>query len=132
MVLNVFLGFAASATVVETAHWITLATTILMLVIVSYNMFKGAFEPCGRGYGPLLLTLLATPLILCNPILNLLEDKLSGQLHPPVEPFMNFITWIGIGLLVLAVMWQANLDIWLRNTCCKKKPRGANATAVDV
>ena len=77
--MSVALGASASASAVVLSHKVALVLTIVMLAFSTGSFAYNAQQR--RGYGPLLLCLFAAPLLLSNPVINLLEVR-----RPPRAP----------------------------------------------
>ena len=69
--MSVALGASASASAVVLSHKVALVLTLVMLVLSAGSFAHNAQQR--RGYGPLLLCVFAAPLLLSNPVINLLE-----------------------------------------------------------
>ena len=85
--MGVMLGASASASAVAASHQVALVMTIVMLVLSAYTFAHNARDR--RGYGPLVLCLFASPLLLANPIVNLLEDYEYIDNFGPMNTFLN-------------------------------------------
>ena len=109
--MGVMLGASASASAVAASHQVALVMTIVMLVLSAYTFAHNARDR--RGYGPLVLCLFASPLLLANPIVNLLEDYEYIDNFGPMNTFLNVITWVGVVEILVASIWNASLDLRL-------------------
>jgi hypothetical protein len=78
--MSVALGASASASAVVLSHKVALVLTIVMLAFSTGSFAYNAQQR--RGYGPLLLCLFAAPLLLSNPVINLLEVRLPPPRFP--------------------------------------------------
>jgi hypothetical protein len=78
--MSVALGASASASAVVLSHKVALVLTIVMLAFSTGSFAYNAQQR--RGYGPLLLCLFAAPLLLSNPVINLLEVRLPPRASP--------------------------------------------------
>jgi len=127
--MSVALGASASASAVVLSHKVALVLTIVMLAFSTGSFAYNAQQR--RGYGPLLLCLFAAPLLLSNPVINLLEDFDMIQSFDPMNVFMNIITWIGVLQIMVASIWNASFDRKFANWCSARLcgSRGSAHTA---
>lgn len=117
MLLNVIMGSSASASSVLFSHWVAFWLTILLGGLNIYMVVKD--HP--RGIGPVLLTLFATPLIMLNPLVNLMMDKnIIADSSVAMSRLLNFITWVGVIEMTFATAWNSSLDhkVAKRCSCC--------------
>eukprot|EP00937_MAST-01D_sp_MAST-1D-sp2_P002901 g2901.t1 len=106
--MGVLLGASASASAVALSHKVALVLTLVMLVASGASFAHGAAQR--RGYGPLVLCVFASPLLLANPIVNLLEDFEFIDNFEPLNVLLNVITWVGVLEIMTASVWNASLD----------------------
>lgn len=97
---QVFTGFAASSSAVFASHVIGVILSSISLSVSLWNLHRTR----GHGPGPLLLALFATPLLLANSVVNLLEDvgRIPNNYH--LNLLLNVITVWGIVQLLAATL----------------------------
>ena len=120
------MGSSASASSILFSHWVAFWLTILLSVVNIYMLVKD--HP--RGIGPVLLTLFATPLIMLNPLVNLMMDeKIIVDSSAVTSHLLNFVTWVGVFEMTFATAWNSSLDRRLarRCSCCSSAPTGVTA-----
>ena len=82
------LGTGASASAVMLSHQVVFVITILLSVGNLLVMYMD--RP--RGFGPFILTVVATPFIMLNPIVNLMLDNDSIEISSAANTLMNVLT----------------------------------------
>eukprot|EP00457_Paulinella_chromatophora_P014218 gb/GEZN01014615.1/.p1 GENE.gb/GEZN01014615.1/~~gb/GEZN01014615.1/.p1 ORF type:complete len:206 (+),score=25.12 gb/GEZN01014615.1/:156-773(+) len=108
--MNLIFGFATSSSAVLTSHKIGLALSLFSTIISFFLLLDNARKPCGRGYGPVLLSVFAAPLILANPLYNLQFDQhLLTESHA-ANVALNAATWLGVAEMLTASLWNASVD----------------------
>ena len=109
--MGVLLGASASASAVALSHKVALVLTLVMLVLSAWSFAHNACER--RGYGPLVLCVFAAPLLLSNPVVNLLEDYDIIDDFGPMNTLVNVVTWVGVLEVMVAAAWNASVDLRL-------------------
>jgi hypothetical protein len=130
VLLNVIAGVATSAGAVFASHIIGLVLTLVSLSVTIGYLIYVALGPVSRGWGPVLLCVFASPLILANSVVNILEDNgtITGNTKY-LDQLTYTFTWIGMAQLICATLWNAGIDIKLqkrfgaRLKCCKTSSR---------
>ena len=84
--MSVALGASASASAVVLSHEVALVLTLVMLVLSAGSFAHNAQQR--RGYGPLLLCVFAAPLLLSNPVINLLEVSCRARQRAVTHPLL--------------------------------------------
>jgi hypothetical protein len=80
-----------------------------------------------RGGGPMMLAVFGTPLVLMNPVVNLMQDHgtVKGD-NLALNRMLNTITWLGVIQVTAASLWNSNVDIRLHEWWQRR--RGASAS----
>jgi len=121
--LNVALGLAtASAGAINTAHWIGLVITTVLLVLTLLTLFYNA-RTRSKNWGPFMLCLFATPLLMANPILNILFDRDPLKDSPTLDTVVNVNTWLGTFQMITATVWNAGYHRRVIDWCNRRRAR---------
>ena len=118
MLLSIVLGTTASASAVLFAHVASFAVTALLIVVNTVMLCRSPLFQRHHQYGPLYLCLFSSPLLMCNPIVNVLEDedKVSGTLA--LHSVVYFFTWVGVLQMTIATSWNSGLHKRIYRYCC--------------
>lgn len=121
MLLSVVLGTTASASAVLFAHYISFGVTIALIILNTWMLYKSPMVETGKQFGPLLLCIFSSPLLLCNPIVNLLEDRDRVEGTHALHTTINFFTWVGVLQMTVATSWNSGLHKMIYSRCCNGK-----------
>ena len=115
MLLNVALGVSASSEAVLLSHWAAfIVTIVLQTVSVGYLYRK-------ESQGPLYLQVFASPLILANPVVNLLLDNKAFQDSRELSLLLNAVTVLGTAEMVFASLWDTGWLRYFRGRCARDR-----------
>ncbi|KDO19009.1 hypothetical protein SPRG_15758 [Saprolegnia parasitica CBS 223.65] len=84
---------------------------MLLVGYTARTLYIGAAKR--RGYGPFLMCVFAFPLVLSQPVLQVLQSLRYYNAYAPMTKFINFISWIGLFQMSTASMWNASIDVTL-------------------
>lgn len=75
----------------------------------------------------MMLAVFGTPLVLMNPVVNLMQDHgtVKGD-NLALNRMLNTITWLGVIQVTAASLWNSNVDIRLHEWWQRR--RGASAS----
>jgi len=146
--LNVVLGLAASASAINTAHWIGLVITSILLVLTLLALFFATRRRRQRNWGPFCLCLFAAPLVISNPIMNIIFDNDPSLDNATFDRYLNMMTWLGTCQMIAATIWNAGyhrkltdcdccrrlgvVSVWNSDLTCSKKSRRIQATTTGT
>ncbi|ETV93151.1 hypothetical protein H310_12760 [Aphanomyces invadans] len=91
-----------------TALKLAVLITMLLVGYTIRSMFLGATKR--RGYGPFMLCLFAFPLVMVQPVLQVLQSLHYYNSYAPMTKLINVISWMGLIQMSTASMWNASLD----------------------
>ncbi|OQR97302.1 hypothetical protein THRCLA_07028 [Thraustotheca clavata] len=92
--------------------------TALLVGYTARTLYIGAAKR--RGYGPFLMCCFSIPLVLSQPVLQVLQSLRYYNSYGPMTSFINFISWMGLFQMSTASMWNASLDVTIITWYTKK------------
>ncbi|KAF0697912.1 Aste57867_11444 [Aphanomyces stellatus] len=101
------------------------------MLLVGYtirSMYLGAAKR--RGYGPFMLCLFAFPLVMMQPVLQVMQSLHYFNSYGPMTKLINAISWLGVAQMSTASLWNAGADIYLLGLITRRF--GSSAAAPEA
>ncbi|CAK4609794.1 unnamed protein product [Aphanomyces euteiches] len=127
-------GTTASSSTLLLSKKLAVIITLLLVSYTARSMYQGATRR--RGYGPFILCLFAFPLVMMQPILQVMLSLRYYNSYEPMTRLINVISWLGLIQMSTASMWNASLDVyvldWLSRQWTHRVHTKSNAEAALV